>query len=277
MPKHVNKKSGKSSVVGCVVVGAAMSNDMRERDGVKAVMQGTTDVHCTTNPKQPTSSQEFSYANVVNSDLVKNNVNFQALESDIEDLTKVPVWVKLHNVPMVAFTSDGFSIIATKLGNPIMLDSYTSFMCMKYWGRGTFARSLIELDATCGLNDMLVVSVKWKINRGGNWESQDKSQGSEFNHSLPEQRMLKSAYKKKTTSTPVSNAFSALEENNGKPMDALVDDTQKKVEATPKKTPKKTDVSVRFSLETKVHYFDRDDMEFDDMGHAVEKVEHECL
>nr|GFD45747.1 zinc knuckle CX2CX4HX4C [Tanacetum cinerariifolium] len=47
----------------------------------------------------------------------------------IEDLTKVPMWVKLHNVPMAAFTSDGFSIGATKLGNPIVLDSYTSSMC----------------------------------------------------------------------------------------------------------------------------------------------------
>ncbi|GKD13039.1 hypothetical protein Tco_1197446, partial [Tanacetum coccineum] len=89
-----------------------------------------------------------------------------------------------------------------------------------------------------------------------------------------------------TTSTPVSNVFSALEEDNRKPMDASVDDTWKKAEAPPKKTPIKTGIwtgrkadcpirNVVFSRETKVHYFDKDDMKFDDMGHAVKKVEHE--
>ncbi|GJS56772.1 hypothetical protein Tco_0651556 [Tanacetum coccineum] len=74
-----------------------------------------------------------------------------------------------------------------------------------------------------------------------------------------------------------SNAFSALEEDNGNPMDDLVYETRKKVEAPPKKTPRKTGIwsgrkadspkrNVVFSPETKVHYFDRDDMEFDDMG-----------
>ncbi|GKE34934.1 hypothetical protein Tco_1454256 [Tanacetum coccineum] len=47
----------------------------------------------------------------------------------------------------------------TKLGKPIMLDSYTSSMCMESWGRGSFARALIELDATCGLKDKLVVAI----------------------------------------------------------------------------------------------------------------------
>nr|GEW71143.1 hypothetical protein [Tanacetum cinerariifolium] len=75
-------------------------------------------------------------------------------------------------------------------------------------------------------------SVKWKASKGGNW--------------------------KKTASTLVSNAFSTLEKDNGKPMNALVDDTWKKVEALTKKTL----------------YLDWDDMEFDDVGHAVEEVKH---
>ncbi|GJS79150.1 hypothetical protein Tco_0729031 [Tanacetum coccineum] len=99
--------------------------------------------------------------------------------------------------------------------------------------------------------------------------------------------MSKFAYQKKTTtSTPVSNVFYALEEDNGKHMVDLVDDIQKKVEAPPKKTPRKTGIwscrkadsperNVVFSPETKVHYFDRGDMEFDDMRQVVEEVEHE--
>ncbi|GJW47069.1 hypothetical protein Tco_0078715 [Tanacetum coccineum] len=43
-----------------------------------------------------------------------------------EDVGTVPVWVKIHGVPVTAFSEDGLSAIATKLGTPLMLDSYTS-------------------------------------------------------------------------------------------------------------------------------------------------------
>ncbi|GJX25548.1 retrotransposon protein, putative, unclassified [Tanacetum coccineum] len=45
-----------------------------------------------------------------------------------EDVSNVPVWVKLHGVPVTAFSDDGLSAIATKLGTPLMLNSYTSDM-----------------------------------------------------------------------------------------------------------------------------------------------------
>nr|GEU64080.1 hypothetical protein [Tanacetum cinerariifolium] len=60
---------------------------------------------------------------------------------------------------MVSFTSDGLSMIAPILGKPIMLDSYMSSICIKSWGRGSFARALNEVDATCELQDMLVVVI----------------------------------------------------------------------------------------------------------------------
>ncbi|GKB07383.1 hypothetical protein Tco_0835667 [Tanacetum coccineum] len=59
------------------------------------------------------------------------------------------------------------------------------------------------------------------------------------NYSLHKQHMPKSAYQKKTTSTPVSNAFFALEEDNGKPMDELVDDTRKNMELLPRRLPRR--------------------------------------
>nr|GEU56164.1 hypothetical protein [Tanacetum cinerariifolium] len=65
-----------------------------------------------------------------------------------EELVKVTVWVKLHYNPMVPSSSDRLSMIAIKLGKPIMLDSYTSSMCMDSWGYGSFTRTLIELGAT---------------------------------------------------------------------------------------------------------------------------------
>ena len=46
-----------------------------------------------------------------------------------EEMSQVLVWVKLNDVPLVAGTSDRLSIIATKIGTPMMLDSYTNTMC----------------------------------------------------------------------------------------------------------------------------------------------------
>ncbi|GJU62866.1 hypothetical protein Tco_1244701 [Tanacetum coccineum] len=42
-----------------------------------------------------------------------------------EDVGNVPVWVKLYGVHVMAFNDDGLNVIATKLGTPLMLDSYT--------------------------------------------------------------------------------------------------------------------------------------------------------
>ncbi|GJT07830.1 ARID DNA-binding domain-containing protein [Tanacetum coccineum] len=43
-----------------------------------------------------------------------------------EDVSTVLVWDKLHGVPVTSFSKDGLSAIATKLGTPLKLDSYTS-------------------------------------------------------------------------------------------------------------------------------------------------------
>ncbi|GKB05401.1 zinc knuckle CX2CX4HX4C containing protein [Tanacetum coccineum] len=40
-----------------------------------------------------------------------------------EELTRVLFWVKLHDVPTEAFTVDGLSAIATKIGKSFMIDS----------------------------------------------------------------------------------------------------------------------------------------------------------
>ncbi|GKA55405.1 hypothetical protein Tco_0754354 [Tanacetum coccineum] len=47
------------------------------------------------------------------------------------EVTKVPVWVKLHGVPVLAYSDDGLSLIATQIGNPIMLNAFTSTMCVE--------------------------------------------------------------------------------------------------------------------------------------------------
>ncbi|GKB94140.1 hypothetical protein Tco_0980277 [Tanacetum coccineum] len=45
------------------------------------------------------------------------------------EVTKVPVWVKLYNVPVLAYSEDGLSLIATQIGKPII-----------FWVKGTIPR-----------------------------------------------------------------------------------------------------------------------------------------
>ncbi|GJV82382.1 copia protein [Tanacetum coccineum] len=78
------------------------------------------------------------------------------------------VWVKLHGVPVMAFSEDGLSSIATKLGTPLMLDSYTSDMCMQSWGRSSYARVMIEIRADVELKDNIIVAMP-KITREGHY------------------------------------------------------------------------------------------------------------
>ncbi|GKD60621.1 retrotransposon protein, putative, ty1-copia subclass [Tanacetum coccineum] len=76
-----------------------------------------------------------------------------------EDVGNVSVWVKLHGVPITAFSEDGLSAIATKLGTLLMLDSYTSDMCLQSWGRSSYARVMTELRADVELKDNIVVTM----------------------------------------------------------------------------------------------------------------------
>ncbi|GJR51034.1 hypothetical protein Tco_1401555 [Tanacetum coccineum] len=75
-----------------------------------------------------------------------------------EDVGNVSVWVKLHSVPMMAFSEDGLSVLATKLDTPLILDSYTSDMCMQSWGRSSYTKAMIELRAAVKLKDTIVFS-----------------------------------------------------------------------------------------------------------------------
>ena len=63
-----------------------------------------------------------------------------------DDITLAPVWVKLHNIPVVVYSEVGLSLITTQIGRPIMLDSYRSTMCLKSWGRNSYVRALVEVS-----------------------------------------------------------------------------------------------------------------------------------
>ncbi|GKA23097.1 putative RNA-directed DNA polymerase, eukaryota, reverse transcriptase zinc-binding domain protein [Tanacetum coccineum] len=76
-----------------------------------------------------------------------------------DKVTSVPVWVKMHKVPIVAYYEDGLSLISTQVGKPIMLDAFTSEMCADLWGRLGFARALIEVSADKDLKQEVVIVV----------------------------------------------------------------------------------------------------------------------
>ncbi|GJY49642.1 zinc knuckle CX2CX4HX4C containing protein [Tanacetum coccineum] len=76
-----------------------------------------------------------------------------------EVLTRVPVWVRIHNVLVVAFSETGLSLIATQLGRPIRLDACTNDMCLNPWGRNTYARILVKLNSENEVMESIVVAI----------------------------------------------------------------------------------------------------------------------
>ncbi|MFS8002538.1 hypothetical protein Hanom_Chr13g01203231 [Helianthus anomalus] len=76
-----------------------------------------------------------------------------------KEVKKLQVWVKIHDVPIAAYTEDGLSMIATAIGEPKMLDTYTSSMCTENWGRSSYARALVEISAENGFKEEIVIAV----------------------------------------------------------------------------------------------------------------------
>ncbi|GJR01744.1 zinc knuckle CX2CX4HX4C containing protein [Tanacetum coccineum] len=88
-------------------------------------------------------------------------LNVWSPDSDLHKakIKKVPVWVKLHHVPIVAYSEMGLSLITTQIGKPIRLDAYTSNMCLQSWGRSAYARALIEVSAEDAPKEELVIAI----------------------------------------------------------------------------------------------------------------------
>ncbi|GJT05673.1 zinc finger, CCHC-type containing protein [Tanacetum coccineum] len=76
-----------------------------------------------------------------------------------EDVGNLLVWVKFHGVPVTAFSKDVLSDIATKLSTSLMLDSYTSDMCLQSWDRSSYAIVMIKLWDDMELKDNIMVAM----------------------------------------------------------------------------------------------------------------------
>ncbi|XP_024958931.1 uncharacterized protein LOC112499892 [Cynara cardunculus var. scolymus] len=70
-----------------------------------------------------------------------------------------PLWVKLHNIPLVALNREGVSRIASVLGVHKQMDSCTAAMCKKASGRPGFAKVLVEVWAIGELKRKIEVEI----------------------------------------------------------------------------------------------------------------------
>ncbi|GKD26671.1 RNA-directed DNA polymerase, eukaryota, reverse transcriptase zinc-binding domain protein, partial [Tanacetum coccineum] len=80
------------------------------------------------------------------------------------DPCKIPIWARLVNVHLEAWSLRGISTLASRLGEPIMTDSMTASMCHKGNGRPGYARVLVEIDAAKGLPDKIEIAYKDSMN-----------------------------------------------------------------------------------------------------------------
>ncbi|GKC91340.1 zinc knuckle CX2CX4HX4C containing protein [Tanacetum coccineum] len=181
-----------------------------------------------------------------------------------DEMIVAHVWVKLHNVPIVAYSRVGLSLTTTKLARPIMLDAYTSTMCLKSRGHTTYARAFIKVSSkkalvdslpprcdTCKIFDHIddqcpkkvkvvaltqesddgFVEVTRKHGKGKKCYAMKGIAVSKWVNVNDEASTSQSKGNKEASSQPKSNV-----NDNGNLMDYLVDETRKKVEVPPKKT-----------------------------------------
>ncbi|GJX65907.1 RNA-directed DNA polymerase, eukaryota, reverse transcriptase zinc-binding domain protein [Tanacetum coccineum] len=73
---------------------------------------------------------------------------------------------------MVAYSEDGLSLIATQIGKPIMLDDFTSSMCVDSWGRISFAHALIEIHANSELKKEVRMAIPVDDDDGTDYTSE---------------------------------------------------------------------------------------------------------
>ncbi|GJX40549.1 zinc knuckle CX2CX4HX4C containing protein [Tanacetum coccineum] len=75
-------------------------------------------------------------------------------------LDEVPLWVKIYDIPLEAWNVDGISGIASRIGVPIIMDKITTSICEKPFGRASYAKVLVEVDAAKGLVDSIEIWYK---------------------------------------------------------------------------------------------------------------------
>ncbi|GJR98401.1 RNA-directed DNA polymerase, eukaryota, reverse transcriptase zinc-binding domain protein [Tanacetum coccineum] len=77
---------------------------------------------------------------------------------------RIPVWVKPFNIPLEAWSVNGISALASRLGKPLVMDDMTASICHNGNGRSIFARVLVEIEVVKGFKDLIERQYKDKNN-----------------------------------------------------------------------------------------------------------------
>ncbi|GJR75423.1 RNA-directed DNA polymerase, eukaryota, reverse transcriptase zinc-binding domain protein [Tanacetum coccineum] len=77
-----------------------------------------------------------------------------------KELEVIPLWIKLCNVPLEAWSNKGISAIASSIGKPVIMDQTTTEMCNKGMGRIGYARVLVEVNAKNKLKNSVKICYK---------------------------------------------------------------------------------------------------------------------
>ncbi|GJS28399.1 RNA-directed DNA polymerase, eukaryota, reverse transcriptase zinc-binding domain protein [Tanacetum coccineum] len=107
--------------------------------------------------KEAVDKRNKSYANVVLEAITNFLGNYllcqlKLMSMDIhvcldkKESEKLPIWIRLCNVPLEAWTTNGIIALATRLGKPLVMDNVTYEMCKIGVGRLRFARVLVEVS-----------------------------------------------------------------------------------------------------------------------------------
>lgn len=70
---------------------------------------------------------------------------------------KLPVWVKMVNIPLEACSMKGISALANSIGLPILMDNMIAPMCNNGMGNLGYARTLGEINAEKGLRKSIEI------------------------------------------------------------------------------------------------------------------------
>ncbi|GJZ36928.1 RNA-directed DNA polymerase, eukaryota, reverse transcriptase zinc-binding domain protein [Tanacetum coccineum] len=125
--------------------------------------------------KDNDEGKKISYAKIVNKSSLDNKLNLIPTEVNDDGIEvdpsvsldkaqpcKLPLWVKLRNLPLEAWSSKGISVVASRLGTPLIMDQITTNMCNLGNGRPGFARVLVDVEAGKGLPEKIDILYKNK-------------------------------------------------------------------------------------------------------------------
>ncbi|GJU03987.1 RNA-directed DNA polymerase, eukaryota, reverse transcriptase zinc-binding domain protein [Tanacetum coccineum] len=76
--------------------------------------------------------------------------------------TKIPVWVKLSDLPMEAWTTKGISGVSSSIGRPLIMDSMTAYVCKNDDGITEYTRVLVEIEASKGFKEKIELQYRDK-------------------------------------------------------------------------------------------------------------------